>query len=373
MNNFIFETGTKFILGTGCVKEYLASFLQGYGPSVLVVTDRNGEALWNHPWDEAAAILHREKKTVVEFTVLSPCPSEEAVRQAAKLCRERQVDLILGVGGSGVLDCCKAVSLAAVCRGDLWRDFWARPGVVDVPPLPVGLVSTSVETGAVNGAAGLLHEGQCIWRDYPACDPRFALLDPACTRTLSREHIAAQGFSALEGAMEQYLDPVEGTGAACDLMEVLMRKMVRDLRACCQDLEDESSRSDLMWENALWGSRFFQLGRQSSFPALPVRELALRFAAETEGDYPGMLSVLFLDLCRREAGRHPGRMAQLARRVWELPGEGKPEDRLALEGAGALEALLQALDLPTETEQLDRSAQMWLKQAGGQNLMVYTA
>ena len=38
MNNFIFENGTKFLFGGGCVKEYLASFLAGYGPSVLLVT-----------------------------------------------------------------------------------------------------------------------------------------------------------------------------------------------------------------------------------------------------------------------------------------------------------------------------------------------
>ena len=37
MNNFIFENGTKFLFGGGCVKEYLTSFLAGYGPSVLLV------------------------------------------------------------------------------------------------------------------------------------------------------------------------------------------------------------------------------------------------------------------------------------------------------------------------------------------------
>lgn len=39
MNNFLFENGTKFLFGGGCVKEYLASFLRKYGPSVLLVTE----------------------------------------------------------------------------------------------------------------------------------------------------------------------------------------------------------------------------------------------------------------------------------------------------------------------------------------------
>ena len=39
MNNLLFENGTKFLFGGGCVKEYLASFLRKYGPSVLLVTE----------------------------------------------------------------------------------------------------------------------------------------------------------------------------------------------------------------------------------------------------------------------------------------------------------------------------------------------
>ena len=39
MNNFLFENGTRFLFGKGCVREYLASFLTEYGPSVLLLTE----------------------------------------------------------------------------------------------------------------------------------------------------------------------------------------------------------------------------------------------------------------------------------------------------------------------------------------------
>lgn len=110
MNNFLFENGTKFLFGGGCVKEYLSSFLTGYGPSVLLVTDGgdgpSGAA------DEARDILRRSGKQTAECIVGPFCPRYEQVQQAARLCRERHVDLILGVGGSAVLDGCKAASLA---------------------------------------------------------------------------------------------------------------------------------------------------------------------------------------------------------------------------------------------------------------------
>ena len=343
MNNFLFENGTKFLFGGGCVKEYLASFLRKYGPSVLLVTEegerRSGAA------DEVRDILRRRGKQASECAVGPFCPRYEQVQQAARLCRERRVDLILGVGGSAVLDGCKAASLAAVCRGDLWENFGESQGVVDVPPLPTGFVASHLETGAVSGAAGLLHGRRCVWRDYPPCDPKFALLDPARTRELSRRELILQGFSALAGALEEYLTLADGMSVSREMLETLMEGMARELRICRQAPRDENARSNLMWRCALWGNRFFQLGRRFSFPALPVREAAVLAASDWE-EYAGVLAVLLLALCRREAEGHPA----------------------------ALAALLAELSLPAEPEQLGAAVRRRLEKVPStKNLLVHTA
>ena len=371
MNNFLFENGTKFLFGGGCVKEYLASFLRKYGPSVLLVTEegerRSGAA------DEVRDILRRRGKQTAECFAGPFCPRYEQVQQAARLCRERRVDLILGVGGSAVLDGCKAASLAAVCRGDLWENFGELQGVVDVPPLPVGFVASHLEAGAVNGAAGLIHENQCVWRDYPPCDPRFALLDPARTCELSRRELLFQGFSALAGALEEYLTLTDGMSVSRELLEALLEGMVRDLRVCQQAPGDENARSSLMWRCALWGSRFFQLGRRFSFPALPVREAAILSASDWE-ECAGVLAVLLLSLCRREAEQSPAIMARAARRLWGRSGRGRSETQLARDGVRALEALAEELGLPTRPQQLDTAIQKRLASVpSAQNLLVHTA
>ena len=371
MNNFLFENGTKFLFGGGCVKEYLASFLRKYGPSVLLVTEegerRSGAA------DEVRDILRRRGKQASECTVGPFCPRYDQVQQAARLCRERRVDLILGVGGSAVLDGCKAASLAAVCRGDLWENFGELQGVVDVPPLPVGFVASHLEAGAVNGAAGLIHENQCVWRDYPPCDPRFALLDPARTCELSHRELLFQGFSALAGALEEYLTLTDGMSVSRELLEALLEGMVRDLRVCQQAPGDENARSSLMWRCALWGSRFFQLGRRFSFPALPVREAAILSASDWE-ECAGVLAVLLLSLCRREAEQSPAIMARAARRLWGRSGRGRSETQLARDGVRALEALAEELGLPTRPQQLDTAIQKRLASVpSAQNLLVHTA
>ena len=371
MNNFIFENGTKFLFGGGCVKEYLTSFLAGYGPSVLLVTEESDHR--SHAVDEVRDILRRSGKQTTEYAMGPFCPRYEQVQRAARLCRERQVDLILGVGGSAVMDGCKSTSLAAVCRGDLWENFGELQGVVDVPPLPIGFVASHLEVGAVNGAAGLIHESQCVWRDYPPCDPQFALLDPSCTRELSRRSFTAQVFSALAGALEAYLTLADGMGVSRELLETLMRGMIQDLRACRNASCKEDTRSNLMWRCALWGSRFFQLGRRFSFPPMPVREAAILSSSDW-AEYAGALAVLLLAYCHREAERHPDVSAQLAHRVWEVPETGQDEQKLAQAGVRAFADFLRELELPTEYSELDDALRCHLKQsASAQNLLVYTA
>ena len=237
----------------------------------------------------------------------------------------------------------------------------------------MGFVASHLEAGAFNGAAGLIHENQCVWRDYPPCDPRFALLDPARTCELSRRELLFQGFSALAGALEEYLTLTDGMSVSRELLEALLEGMVRDLRVCQQAPGDENARSSLMWRCALWGSRFFQLGRRFSFPALPVREAAILSASDWE-EYTGVLAVLLLSLCRREAEHHPAVMARMACRLWELPGQDRTEAQLARDGVSALEALAEELGLPTRPQQLDTAVQKRLASVpSAQNLLVHTA
>lgn len=81
-------------------------------------------------------------------------PTYGKVMEGAKLTREAKIDLILGVGGGSVMDCCKAVSMAAVYDGDIWTEFFARPGIMEFEPLPLGVVVTVTGTGSeMNGSA----------------------------------------------------------------------------------------------------------------------------------------------------------------------------------------------------------------------------
>ena len=127
MNNFIFQNATKVYFGQGCVKEYLACLTKG--ANTILLAYGGGSIRCNRIYDEVTGILRSAGKTVVEFPGILANPTYAKVLQGAKLAREAQADMILAVGGGSVMDCCKAVSLAVRCDGDIWEEFCRREGV----------------------------------------------------------------------------------------------------------------------------------------------------------------------------------------------------------------------------------------------------
>ena len=166
-------------------------------------------------------------------------------QEGAKLARENKVDLILAVGGGSVMDCCKAVSLASRYDGSIWDEFWARPGVIDFEPLPLGVIVTVAGTGSeCNGGAVITNEEKKIktGRDYPQLNPRFALMDPTYTFSVPIHQMVSGGFDILSHIMETYFSEPNEDNVSDDIMEALMRSVIRNLRASIQDPKNYTAR-----------------------------------------------------------------------------------------------------------------------------------
>ncbi len=349
MKNFLLEPSGKIIFGGGCVREYLAGFARRYGPNTLLVSGVRSSRETG-AYDEVLRSLTAAGKQVVELSGVLPGPDYESVQRGARIAREQQVDLVVGVGGGSVTDCCKAIAMAAVTRGDLWENFWAKPGVVDFQPLPVGGVPTTLGTGELNGAAVLVRQGVRVARSYPQCSPQFVLFDPAYTRTLSRQQMLSDGFRIFSRAVELYLAP-PATGAAVtdSLLEALMENVASVLWG--EAYQTDEGRADLMWAGALVGNAVFQAGKRCDHAC---RRAALALAGQTGRDVTDCLAVCLLSAIRTACREQPARMARLAERVWGITG--RPAAELAQAGADACAAFLRGLGFPAEGACADEGA-----------------
>lgn len=351
MNNFIFENATKTYFGEGCVREYLLSELSRYGDTVMLAYG-GGSIRRNGIYEEVISILSAARKNIVEFFDIMPNPTYTKVLEGAALAREHNVDVILGVGGGSVMDCCKAVSMAAVYDGDIWADYWARPGVVEFTPLPLGVIVTAAGTGSeMNGGAVITNEEKHIktGRDYPKCNPRFALMDPVYTFSLPKSQMVSGGFDILSHIMETYFSLCDEDNVSDDISEALMRGVIRDLRASIRTPRDYNARGNLMWESTMAENRLIKLGKQCDFQC---HQMEHQLGAYTNCNHGQGLAVLHPVYYRHICMNGLKKFKRFAVNVWGIPAEGKTDEELAKLGVEALADFIKEIGLPTTLREL---------------------
>ena len=151
MRSFIYENSTKVYFGEGCVRDHLEEALAPYGNNILLGYGE-GSVFRNGVYDEVTGILKRAGKNVIEFSGIMPNPTCKKVLEGKELVKKHGIDLILAMGGGSVMDCCKAVAVAASTDKDFFEHFWEVNEPIDFPLVPVGIIETVPGTGsAVNG------------------------------------------------------------------------------------------------------------------------------------------------------------------------------------------------------------------------------
>lgn len=351
MNNFIFENTTKVYFGKGCVKEYLACLIGKYERNIMLCYGE-GSIKKNGIYEEVMEILASTGKEVYEFSGIMPNPTYRKVLEGAEVARENQIGLILGVGGGSVMDCCKAISIAARYDGNVWEDFWERPGIIDFEPLPLGVIVTVSGTGSeCNGSAVITNEEKKVkgGRDYPQCNPEFALLDPSYTYSVPKFQMVSGGFDTLSHIMETYFSEPDGDNVSDDLAEALMKNVIRNLRVAIRNPEDYTARSNLMWDAAMAENRLLKLGKRTDFQC---HQMEHQLGAYTGCNHGAGLAVLHPVYYRHIYRDGLVKFKRFAINVWGISVEGKSEEEIARAGVEALAEFIREIGLPVTLREL---------------------
>ena len=360
MNNFIFENATKVYFGQGCVKEYLSCLTKS--SSTVLLAYGGGSVKRNGVYDEVTGILKAAGKTIVEFSGIMANPTYAKVQEGARLAREHHADMILAVGGGSVMDCCKAVSLAARYDGDIWDDFWARPGVISVNPLPLGVIVTVAGTGSeCNGGAVITNEEKKIktGRDYPKLNPRFALMDPTYTYSVPARQMVSGGFDILSHIMETYFSGPNEDNVSDDIMEALMKSVIRNLRAAIRDPRDYTARSNLMWDATMAENRIIKMGKKCDFQC---HNMEHQLGAFTDCNHGCGLAVLHPVYYRHIYKDGLPKFVRFAENVWGIARGCQSDEELALAGVNALDAFIKEIGLPATLKELGVTDESMLKE-----------
>lgn len=362
MYHFDFYMPAKVLFGAGRLQSLHEEKLPG--KKALIATT-NGKSVKKYGY---LAALEKELDTAgiayELFDQIRPNPTSDNVMDGAALAKKTGCDFAIALGGGSVMDCCKAVSLAAVYDGDVWNDFWAKAGTIEVQPLPLGIIMTVSGTGSeMNGGAVITNEDVKVktGRDYMELNARFALLDPLYTYTVPKLQMVSGAFDSFTHMMETYFSAPDADNVSDSINEALMKSVVRNLRKAIENPEDYEARSNLVWLSTMAENRILKLGKKGDFQG-HILEHSL--GAFTNCNHGCGLAVLLPVYYRHIKVAGAEKFARFASEVWGISPEGKTTAELANDGVEALASFVKEIGLPTTLRELGMTDDQreWLPQ-----------
>ncbi len=199
-----FYRPTRILIGR--VIEEVGSIVSSYGKKLVVLVGPNTSREWfvdvvTHSLEEEGLkvemIVVKGKKNNIDY---------DLVKRVAKELRKANPDLIVALGGGGIIDLAKAASLAATHKGDFWEyRIKGKYGIsyINDTLIPVVAIPTIFGSGAeVSPAAVVVRSSSKEVIVSPHMFPRAAIIDPRLPATADPQYIAMSGFDAFVHALE---------------------------------------------------------------------------------------------------------------------------------------------------------------------------
>lgn len=197
---FEFATAGRILFGAGS-RHDAPKIAAGMGSRALIVTGKD-------PARQTALIeSFRAAGLGIEVFSVAGEPKIETAQAGAEAARAAGCDLVIGIGGGGVIDAGKAISALAANPGDPleYLEVIGKARPLPNPPLPYIAIPTTAGTGSEATRNAVLtsaaHQVKVSLRS-PLMLPRLAVVDPELTYSLPPDMTASTGLDALTQVIE---------------------------------------------------------------------------------------------------------------------------------------------------------------------------
>src|SRR5215217_3284581 len=270
MNPFSFQTTPNVLFEAGAAKK-IAGLVSEFGARrVLFVTDKGvrGAGLTR---DAEAGLAEGAELTVFEDVAADP--PAHVVEAAVALCRERQVEAVVSIGGGSALDTAKLVAYLA--RSDDRLDDIYGVGLAKGQRLPLLLAPTTAGTGSEVTPIAIVTTPTSEKKGVvaPRLLPDWAILDPELTLGLPAHVTAATGIDAMVHAIEAYTSKHRKNPMSDQLARQALALLSANVRTVCADGGNLEARSNMLLGSMLAGMAF------ANAPVAAVHALAYPIGA----------------------------------------------------------------------------------------------
>ncbi|MFI3175248.1 MAG: iron-containing alcohol dehydrogenase [Bacillota bacterium] len=256
MTNFNYYIPTRIVFGAGSLKTVGEYDLPG--KNALIVTT-NGNSVRKYGYlDTLEQQLKSQNIAFTVFNEASPNPTKDEVMKGAGICKDKNIDFVIGFGGGSAIDACKAIAIMAANEGDYWDYIGSGSGKgqpIPNHPLPIVAITTTAGTGTEADPWMVVTKTETnekIGFGNDTTFPVLAIVDPELMVSIPKHLTAYQGFDALFHSTEGYLNNtsyVMSDMFSLQAIELIGKSLVKAVN----DGSDIEARGDVALANTLAG------------------------------------------------------------------------------------------------------------------------
>ena len=339
MDNFTFYTPTLYEFGRGAEeKTGMLTFLMGAKKVMIVYGKKYVKA--NGLLDRIEVSLSTIGIEYVEYGGIEANPTDDKVYEAIRIAREKHVDGLLAIGGGSVIDTAKAVAAGVPYEGDFWDFFIGKQVVKNA--LPVGVVLTIPGAGSEGSGNAVITKRDTLQKLSLRTDsilrPRFAIIDPELTFTLTAYQTACGVVDMMSHIMERYFSPTSRVEVTDRLAEGLLMSLINEAPKALADPTDYQARANIEWAGTLAHNGLVGCGRREDWVSHFMEHEISAVYGVTHG---AGLAVVIPAWMAFMAHHKPSKVAQLGRRVFGV--EATDDRTAAIEAVASIRAFFSAV------------------------------
>jgi alcohol dehydrogenase YqhD (iron-dependent ADH family) len=349
---FTFQNPTKLIFGKGML-EQLPTEIQKYGKRVLMVYG-GGSIKKNGIYDNVSELLKKAGVEVTELAGVEPNPRLTTVNKGIALCRDKNIDLILAVGGGSVIDCAKAIAIGAKYEGNVWDIISHKATGQDA--LPLGTVLTIAATGSEMNSGAVITNWETqekLGWGSPHTFPKFSILDPQHTVSLPADQTVYGMIDMMSHVLEQYYHNGTNTVLQDAYSESLLKTVIKTAPKLLNDLTNLDYRETILYCGTMALNGILSMGVKGDWA---THNLEHAVSAVHDIPHGGGLAILFPNWIKYTLETNVARSKRLAVEVLGVDPSNKSDREAAEAGIQALREFWNSIGAPSRLANYDIDA-----------------
>ena len=297
MKNFVYNIPTKVYFGQGQL-DNLGKELSSFGKNVLL-TSGGGSIKKNGVYDRIMEETAKYGLNVYELGGIDPNPRITSVREGARICREKGIDVVLAAGGGSTIDCSKFICAnAADDVEDPWDYFTGKAEVTKA--LPLVTVLTIAATGSEMDCGGVLtnlESKEKLAKSSPLLRPKVSFEDPTITYTVSRYQTACGTADIFSHVCEVYFNQNSDFFLLRRFMEGLFKTLIEYGPIALEKPDDYAARANLMWASSWAINDYIKAGDKIPWSCHPIEHELSALYDITHGLGLAILTPRWMEYC----------------------------------------------------------------------------